>query len=186
MIRCLDLLISINLIIISAPLMIIIYFLILIIDKVNPIYLSKRIGKSNKIFLMPKFRTMKKNTEQLSTDKFTNHNAITKLGNFLRFSSLDEIPQLFTVLTGKMSLVGPRPALYNQYDLISQRTKKGIDNLVPGITGYAQINGRDQISDEKKVNLDEFYLKKKSLKLYVFILYQTILYLLKGKKNIKH
>ena len=186
MIRFLDISISIIIIIFLLPLKLFIAILIVLIDRHNPIYLSKRAGKSNKVFLMPKFRTMKKNTPEISTDKFKNYTAITKLGHLLRFTSLDELPQLFVVLSGKMSLVGPRPALYNQYELLELRKNKGLDKVVPGITGFAQINGRDNLSNEEKVILEEFYLKNKSVKTYIQILYQTFLYLLKGKKNIKH
>ncbi len=128
------------------------------------IYWSKRIGLENKIFLMPKFRTMKENTPEFATDLLTNpQNHITRNGKFLRKTSLDELPQLWNILKGEMTFVGPRPALYNQYDLIKMRSKKGVHYLKPGLTGWAQINGRDNISNEMKVKFDFEYSEKANL-----------------------
>ena len=182
--RSFDLLFSILLILIFILPMIVIYFLILFIDRQQPIYYSKRIGVKSKLFIMPKFRTMKKNTAQLAKDKI-NPNNITKIGRFLRITSLDELPQLFLVLTGKMSLVGPRPALFNQYDLIIRRKNLEIDNLKTGITGYAQINGRDEISLNKKIQLDLFYLKNISFLLDLKVVFYTFFRVI-GLKDISH
>lgn len=147
---------------------------------------SKRIGQNNKIFYMPKFRTMKLNTPQLATHLLKNPNShITFSGTFLRKTSLDELPQLYSVLGGKMTLVGPRPALYNQLDLIEARKNKGIHNLKPGITGLAQINGRDELSIEQKVIFDYEYLLKNSIFFDIKIIIHTLLRIFKNK-NIRH
>ena len=130
---------------------------------------------------MPKFRTMVKNTPQLSTDKINNPSKyITSVGNFLRKTSLDELPQLFSIFVGDMAVVGPRPALFNQFNLIELRTKKNIQTLKPGLTGWAQINGRDQIEDLDKVNLDFYYKENQNIFLdlkIIFFDFQKRLYI---------
>jgi len=127
------------------------------------IYASNRVGFNNRIFLMPKFRTMKVNTPTVATHLLTNPDShLTSIGSVLRKTSLDELPQLWSVLIGDMSLVGPRPALFSQADLIDARTKAGVHLLLPGITGWAQINGRDNLSIDQKVELDRQYLQQKS------------------------
>jgi len=182
--RILDLIIVIILIVIFLPLIVIIFLILKFFYRTNPIYLSKRIGRNNKIFLMPKFRTMLKNAPQVATNKI-NVKYITKFGTFLRKTSLDELPQIFSVLLGVMSFVGPRPALYNQKKLILLRTKKNIHTLSPGITGWAQINGRDKISIYKKVNLDHFYYNNISTKLDIRIILLTAVRIF-NYKNILH
>ena len=146
------------------------------IDSRGPIlYWSDRIGVNNIIFKMPKFRTMKLGTPALATHLL--HDAeshFTNLGIFLRKTSLDELPQVFMVLTNKMSFVGPRPALFNQFDLIELRNKKGINIIKPGITGWAQVNGRDELSIEEKVNFDLEYLEKRSFLFDLNILWLTM------------
>jgi O-antigen biosynthesis protein WbqP len=138
------------------------------------IYWSERVGIKNKLFLMPKFRTMKEDAPEIATDKLKNPNDyITKLGKFLRKTSLDELPQIWNILKGDMSFVGPRPALYNQYDLIKMRTNRGIHDLKPGLTGWAQINGRDNLSNEMKVNYDFEYLIKRNLFFDLKIIFLT-------------
>ena len=128
------------------------------------IYWSKRVGKNNEIFNMPKFRTMHEDTPEFATDLLKNpSNHVTKIGRFLRKTSLDELPQIWNIIKGEMSFVGPRPALFNQYDLIEMRSKEGIHFLKPGLTGWAQINGRDNISNQLKVKYDFEYLIKKNL-----------------------
>lgn len=150
------------------------------------IYWSKRIGKNNKIFLMPKFRTMYEGTKQVSSDKLKNPNKfITKVGFFLRKTSLDELPQIYSVITGDMSIVGPRPALYNQYDLIKLRTQKGIHKFNPGITGWAQVNGRDSLTIKRKVFFDYEYSQKKNIYFDLKIIFLTITVVLK-RLNINH
>jgi O-antigen biosynthesis protein WbqP len=162
---------SILLIILLFPIMII-YFILKFFYATNPIYFSKRVGKNNIIFLMPKFRTMTEDAPQVAKNKI-NNKYITRLGRLLRYSSLDELPQLFSVLSGKMSLVGPRPALFNQKGLILLRSKKKIHHLKPGITGWAQINGRDKISIRKKVELDYYYYNNLSLYMDIKIIIIT-------------
>jgi len=140
------------------------------------LFWSKRIGVDNEIFLMPKFRTMKKDTPDVATHLLRNpEQFLTSIGPFLRRTSLDEIPQLYSVLLGNMSLVGPRPALFNQEDLINLRTAKGIHKLKPGITGWAQVNGRDEISIPEKVSLEEEYLNKRSFMMDMRIIWLTLI-----------
>ena len=174
--RLFDLLIAtVSTVIFFIPLLII-YFSIKVNTKGNPIYWSDRVGKDNKIFKMPKFRTMIINTPELATNELEDpYQWLTPIGSFLRKSSLDELPQIFCVFVGKMSFVGPRPALYNQYNLIEMRTEVGVHKLLPGITGWAQINGRDTITLKKKVQYDKYYLTKKSFLFDIKILWQTII-----------
>lgn len=144
------------------------------------LFWSKRVGQSNKYFDMPKFRTMKVGAPLKATHLLVESNLyITPIGFFLRKSSLDELPQIWSVLKGDMSFVGPRPALFNQLDLIEQRNKKGLDILVPGLTGWAQVNGRDELTIEEKVELDLEYLKYKSFWFDIKILWLTILKVIK-------
>jgi len=139
------------------------------------LYWSDRVGVGNGIFKMPKFRTMRIDTPPVATHLLQNPDAyLTPIGPFLRKSSLDGLPQLWSVLRGDMSFVGPRPALYNQDDLIELRTKKGIHGLVPGITGWAQINGRDELPIPIKVGYDEYYLKNRSFFFDIKILFLTL------------
>jgi len=138
-------------------------------------YWSDRIGRHNAIFKMPKFRTMRINTPAVATHLLTEPDRfLTPIGKFLRKSSLDELPQLISILKGDMSFVGPRPALFNQYDLIELRTRNGVHVLTPGLTGWAQINGRDELPIPVKVAFDDYYLKHKSFFLDMKILCQTI------------
>jgi len=147
---------------------------------------SKRIGVDNKIFWMPKFRTMKKNTPDVATHLLEQPDQyLTSVGSLLRKSSLDELPQIISVFMGHMSFVGPRHALFNQDDLISLRVQKGIHKLKPGITGWAQINGRDQISIPEKVKFDEEYLKKISWKMDIYIIWLTFIKVIK-KDSVTH
>ena len=172
-------------VIIIAP-SLIIALLIKITSKGPILFWSKRIGVNNKIFLMPKFRTMKQNTPDVATHLLKDPDQfLTSMGPFLRRTSLDEIPQLYSVLLGDMSLVGPRPALFNQEDLINLRTEKGIHKLKPGITGWAQVNGRDEITIPEKVMLEEEYLDKMSWKMGMHILWLTFVKVLK-KDGITH
>jgi O-antigen biosynthesis protein WbqP len=139
------------------------------------LYWSDRVGQWNRIFKMPKFRSMQTNAPQVATHLLSKPDAyLTPIGGFLRRSSLDELPQLFSVLNGDLSLVGPRPALFNQDDLIALRTESGVHNLVPGITGWAQVNGRDELPIPEKVRLDCEYLRTRSFWLDIKILFLTI------------
>ncbi len=150
------------------------------------IYWSRRIGSNGSYFMMAKFRTMQVHTPEVATDKLSDpQKYLTPIGSFLRRTSIDELPQFFSVLIGDMSLVGPRPALYNQYDIISKRKMLGIDVLKPGITGWAQINGRDHLTLEEKLSLDYEYLKKQSIFFDFKIIYKTIKLVIKSR-NITH
>lgn len=138
------------------------------------LYWSARVGRNNIIFSMPKFRTMKTDTPAVATHLLTNPNQfLTPIGKFLRKSSFDELPQVYNILRGDMSFVGPRPALYNQDDLIALRTAKGLHLLTPGLTGWAQINGRDDLPIPVKVVYDEFYLKNQTFMLDMKIILST-------------
>ena len=171
---------------IILSLLIIISFLLFYETRGKVIYFSKRIGINSEVFFMPKFRTMRFGTPQVATHLLEKpEQYLTSLGKFLRKTSLDELPQLISILYGDMSLVGPRPALFNQYDLIEKRKIMGIDKIKPGITGWAQINGRDDISIDEKVKMDHYYLNKKSIILDVKIIFLTILNIFKFK-NISH
>lgn len=149
-------------------------------------YWSTRIGKDNKPFQMPKFRSMRIDTPEVATDKLSlPEQYVTKTGAFLRKTSLDELPQLYSVFIGDMSLVGPRPALHNQHDLIDLRKQQGIDRLRPGITGWAQINGRDDIELAQKVALDSDYMRRANLWFDIHIIVLTFISVLKSK-NVAH
>lgn len=145
------------------------------------LYWSDRIGRNNNIFKMPKFRTMLIDTPAVATHLLANPDQyLTPIGKFLRKSSLDELPQLFSILKGDMSIVGPRPALFNQEDLVQLRTGKGIHVLTPGLTGWAQINGRDELPIPLKVDFDAYYLQHQSFILDLQIIYRTACNVIKG------
>jgi O-antigen biosynthesis protein WbqP len=140
------------------------------------LFWSKRVGRNNQVFQMPKFRSMRINTPAVATHLLQNPDQwLTPIGSILRKSSLDELPQLWCILKGEMSFVGPRPALFNQDDLIAMRTERGIHQLVPGLTGWAQVNGRDKLPLPKKVELDFEYLQRKSFLFDLKILWMTAL-----------
>lgn len=150
------------------------------------LYWSDRVGRNNKIFRMPKFRSMKVGTPAVATHLLTNPDCyLTPIGSFLRKSSLDELPQLLSIVKGDMSFVGPRPALFNQHDLIELRTRNEVHRLRPGLTGWAQINGRDELPIPQKVALDVEYLRNKSLRLDVKIILLTGLKVLR-RDNVTH
>jgi O-antigen biosynthesis protein WbqP len=150
------------------------------------LYWSDRVGRHNRIFKMPKFRSMRIDTPAVATHLLkTPEQWLTPIGSFLRKSSLDELPQLWSILMGDMSFVGPRPALYNQDDLIELRTSRGVHALLPGLTGWAQINGRDELPIPQKVALDEQYLQQQSLWLDVKIIALTALKVIK-KDGVTH
>jgi O-antigen biosynthesis protein WbqP len=144
------------------------------------LYWSDRVGRNNVLFEMPKFRSMRVGTPAVATHLLGNPKAhLTPIGSFLRKSSLDELPQLWSILKGDMSFVGPRPALFNQQDLIDLRTTYGVHSLVPGLTGWAQVNGRDELPIPDKVQLDLVYLQQQSLWLDVRILWMTFVKVLR-------
>ena len=173
--RIMDITLSIIALFIFIIPFIIIFFLIKFSSKGDAIYWSERIGQNNKIFKMPKFRTMHIDTPPIATHLLDNPDKwVTPIGKILRKYSLDEVPQIWSIISGKMSIVGPRPALYNQNDLISLRKKYNIHTLVPGLTGLAQIKGRDILSIEDKVKVDKEYLEKCSLTMDLNIILVTI------------
>ena len=184
--RFLDLLISILFLITFIPLFILIAILTKFDSKGPVLFWSERFGKNKTIFLMPKFRTMKLGTPIIDSDNFNKPELyLTRFGKFLRKTSFDEIPQLYSVFVGQMSLVGPRPGISNELELIKLRDKKMINSLKPGITGFAQINGRDEISKAKKVALDYEYLKEMNLCFDLKIIFITI-FKFKWLKGISH
>lgn len=187
--RLLD--ISLTLIGIAAllPLIIITYFLVRLTSAGPTLYWSQRVGMHNKLFNMPKFRSMQLNTPALAThimnQQVDPNQYLTPVGSFIRKTSLDELPQLWSVLKGDMSIVGPRPALFNQDDLISLRTEYGVHILKPGITGWAQVNGRDELPIPEKVVMDAYYLKNQSFWLDCYIILLTIFKVIK-RDGISH
>ena len=153
------------------PFFLIVAIVIFLDDGLPIFFKQKRVGKNKVLFNIFKFRTMKKDTADIATHLIKNHNnQILKSGHFLRKYSIDELPQLFNILLGHINFIGPRPALFNQYDLISQRNEKGINILKPGITGWAQVNGRDELSINDKVKFDEEYLERTSFSFDMYII----------------
>ncbi|WP_051931692.1 sugar transferase [Clostridium sp. KNHs214] len=179
--RFLDVLFSAVLLIILSPLLLIIAMLIKLNSRGPVFFTQMRIGRKNNLFKFYKFRTMRVGTPNVATDKLGDAKSyITSVGKVLRKTSLDEIPQLINILKGDMTFVGPRPALYNQYNLKKLRTKAGVHALVPGVTGWAQVNGRDHNDDFQKTELDRYYLNHKSLKLDLKILFMTVFKVLRA------
>ncbi len=184
--RIIDIFLSLALLAILMPIMLLISIIVQYTSTGGVLYWSDRVGVYNKIFRMPKFRSMYVDTPEIATHLMSSyHGYLTPVGKFLRRYSLDELPQLFSILMGDMSFVGPRPALFNQNDLISLRSEMGVSKLIPGITGWAQINGRDKISIQDKVLLDVEYMNKMSLYLDIKIMFLTFLIVITGK-NISH
>ena len=147
------------------------------------LYWSERVGRNNVIFNMPKYRSMRVGTPAVATHLLPDAcSHLTPIGSFLRKSSLDELPQLWSILLGDMSFVGPRPALFNQRDLITLRTERGVHTLVPGLTGWAQVNGRDDLPISDKVTLDAAYLQRQSLGFDIYILWLTFVKVLRQDK----
>jgi len=174
--RIFDLFTGVTLLVLLVVPMLLISISIRLSSKGSILYWSNRVGNNNKIFKMPKFRSMLIDTPTVATHLLDNPDTyLSPIGGFLRRSSLDELPQLFSVLKGDMSFVGPRPALFNQDDLITSRTEKGVDKLLPGITGWAQVNGRDKLSVPDKVALDVEYLNRQSFWFDIKILWMTFL-----------
>ena len=178
--RIFDLLLGVSILVFLVAPMLLISIAVRLSSKGPALYWSDRVGKNNAIFKMPKFRSMLIDTPAVATHLLDNPDAyLSAIGGFLRRSSLDELPQLFSVLKGYMSFVGPRPALYNQDDLITLRTTNGVDKLLPGITGWAQVNGRDELSIADKVALDVEYLNRQSFWFDIKILWMTFLKVIK-------
>lgn len=184
--RLFDFIMSIFLLVIFSVPILFVALLVKLTSKGPVLYWSDRVGKDNTIFRMPKFRTMLLDAPAVATHLLENPDKyLTPIGSFLRKLSLDELPQLYSVMKGYMSFVGPRPALFNQDDLISLRTQKNIHNLVPGITGWAQINGRDDIPIPKKVEYDEYYLNHRSFYFDLKILFLTFFKVTRAE-NVSH
>ena len=180
--RLFDLALALLLTLVLAAPLLIVALLVRLTSPGPVLYWSDRVGRDNKIFRMPKFRSMRIGTPEVATHLLANPGAhLTPIGPLLRKSSLDELPQLWSILTGDMSFVGPRPALFNQQDLIDLRTQNGVHTLVPGLTGWAQINGRDELPIPEKVALDAAYLEKKSFWFDIKILWLTGLKVLLGQ-----
>ncbi|WP_341322774.1 sugar transferase [Solibacillus sp. FSL H8-0523] len=173
--RIIDIILSgIAIIVFSIPMLIVAIWIKK--DSKGPVFFKqKRTGKDCNLFEIYKFRSMRTDTPNVSTELLGDPSTfITKSGRFIRKTSLDELPQLFNIIKGDMSIVGPRPALYNQYDLIEMRNKVGVNDIRPGLTGYAQIMGRDLISDEQKVQYDKYYVDHQSLVLDLKIIWSTV------------
>ncbi len=174
--RLFDVVLSLVVLGFAALPLLLIAVLVKLTSKGPVLYWSDRVGRNNEIFRMPKFRSMKTDTPAVATHLLQDpEQFLTPVGGFLRKSSLDELPQLWCVLTGDMSFVGPRPALYNQDDLIALRTEKGVHVLPVGVTGWAQINGRDELPIARKVDLDVEYLQRHSLCFDLYILWMTFI-----------
>lgn len=159
-----------------SPVFLAVALLVKLTSKGPVIYWSDRVGKDNRLFKMPKFRTMRVDTPAVATHLLVDATRfLTPVGSFLRKSSLDELPQLWSIIKGDMSFVGPRPALFNQNDLIELRTQHGVSRLLPGLTGWAQINGRDELPIPDKVRLEVEYMHRQSLKLDIEIIFRTFI-----------
>lgn len=180
--RIFDFLSSLVAVVVLLPIIIIISVIIRLTSPGPIFFKQRRIGKDNIEFNILKFRTMRIDTPNVATHLLENPEKwITPIGKFLRKTSLDELPQLINIVKGEMSVVGPRPALYNQEDLKEMRTKYGIEKLVPGLTGWAQINGRDEIPLKDKVKLDKYYLDNRSFSFDIKIIFMTILSVIKSE-----
>jgi O-antigen biosynthesis protein WbqP len=184
--RVFDVLVAFLLLLFTLPLLIVLAVLIKATSRGPVLHWSDRVGKNNLIFRMPKFRSMRINTPQLPTHLLSNSETyLTPIGSFLRRSSLDELPQLYSILIGDLSFVGPRPALFNQDDLVALRTERGIHVLVPGLTGWAQVNGRDELPIPTKVQFDYEYLQRRSFKFDIQIIGMTVVKVVRGE-GIQH
>lgn len=174
--RVFDLLVSLVAVLVLIVPILILALLVKVTSRGPALYWSDRVGQYNAIFRMPKFRTMRVGTPAVATHLLSNPDVfLTPIGGFLRKSSLDELPQLWSILVGDMSLVGPRPALFNQDDLIALRAERGVHKLVPGLTGWAQVNGRDELPIPDKVALDVEYLERRSFLFDLYILWLTFI-----------
>jgi O-antigen biosynthesis protein WbqP len=168
------------------PLILAVALLVRLTSLGSVLYWSDRVGRYNQLFKMPKFRTMRVNTPAVATHLLADPKQyLTPIGSFLRMSSLDELPQLWSIIKGDMSFVGPRPALFNQNDLVALRTQYGVDQLLPGLTGWAQINGRDELPIPLKVKLDVAYMHEQSFLFDFKILFLTLIKVLR-RDGIKH
>ena len=184
--RLFDLLLALCAVVVLALPVVVVALAVRLTSAGPAFYWSDRVGRNNQIFRMPKFRSMRIHTPEVATHLLQSPDQwLTPIGSFLRRSSLDELPQLWNILRGEMSFVGPRPALHNQHDLIALRIQAGVHTLRPGLTGWAQINGRDELPIDKKVSLDAWYKQHCSLKLDSRILADTVLKVLR-RDGISH
>ena len=184
--RICDVLLSLLLLCFLSIPMILIALIVKLTSQGPALYWSDRVGINNTIFRMPKYRTMIIDTPEMATHLMKDPDRyLTCVGSFIRKFSLDELPQLWSILKGNMSFIGPRPALYNQDDLVELRSKRGIHRLVPGVTGWAQVNGRDDIPIPLKVEYDEYYMNNKSIILDFKIVWMTVVNVIR-KRGIKH
>ncbi|NOQ14274.1 MAG: sugar transferase [Methyloprofundus sp.] len=184
--RIFDFILAVFILLIVVIPILIIALIVKLTSPGDALYWSDRVGLNNRLFRMPKFRSMKIDTPEVATHLLTNpQSAITPVGCFLRKTSLDELPQLWNILRGEMSFVGPRPALFNQHDLIALRTAEKVHTLIPGLTGWAQINGRDELSITEKVNLDSEYLQNQSFSKDIKILWLTLFKVI-GRHGVVH
>ena len=184
--RIVDLVVGLSALVMLVVPIVMVAILVKLTSKGSVLYWSDRVGRKKKIFRMPKFRTMRLDTPEMATHLMkTPVTYLSPIGRFLRRSSLDELPQLWSILKGDMSFVGPRPALFNQDDLIALRTEKGVDKLVPGLTGWAQVNGRDELPIPEKVALDMEYMERQSFWFDLKILWMTLLKVIR-KDGVSH
>ena len=184
--RIVDLVVGLSALVMLVVPIVMVAILVKLTSKGSMLYWSNRVGHKNKLFRMPKFRTMQMDTPEMATHLMnTPDTYLSLIGGFLRSSSLDELPQLWSILKGDMSFVGPRPALFNQDDLIALRTEKGVDKLVPGLTGWAQVNGRDKLPIPEKVALDMEYMERQSFWFDLKILWMTLLKVIR-KDGVSH
>ena len=184
--RIFDFILAISILLITIIPILIIAIIVKLTSTGPVLYWSDRVGLNNELFKMPKFRSMKIDTPEVATHLLANpETALTPIGKFLRKTSLDELPQLWNILKGEMSFVGPRPALFNQHDLIALRTEQGIHRLIPGLTGWAQINGRDELAIPEKVKLDAEYMHNLSFTGDLYILWLT-LFKVVSSHGVKH
>lgn len=184
--RLFDLAVSLAALPLLSPVLLVVALLVKLTSRGPVLYWSDRVGRGNAVFPMPKFRTMLVGTPAVATHLLSGAGSfLTPVGGFLRRSSLDELPQLWCVLRGEMSLVGPRPALYNQDDLIALRTAKGVHALTPGVTGWAQVNGRDELPIPAKVGFDAEYLSRRGFLFDLLILWRTV-FKVAAAEGVKH
>ena len=184
--RLFDLLLALAACMVLAVPMLLVFVAVRLTSPGPALYWSDRVGRHNKIFKMPKFRSMRVSTPAMATHLLADARShLSPIGSFLRKRSLDELPQLWSILVGSMSFVGPRPALFNQHDLIALRTQHGVHNLVPGLTGWAQVNGRDELPIPDKVILDTAYLQQQSLLFDIRILWMTFVKVL-NRDGVSH
>ena len=180
--RCFDITFALIASVFAIPPVVVIWLILALTSEGSAIYWSQRAGRQGQFFMMPKFRSMRINTPEVATDKLTHARThITPFGSFLRRTSLDELPQIYSVLRGDMSIVGPRPALHNQCELIAKRAALGIDQLRPGITGWAQIQGRDDITLRDKLQFDGEYLARQSLFFDLKIILLTVVAVVRSR-----